>query len=51
MNELEEFLLWAKKTRESLDSVINKIEEKIEFDDDDYEFIEDAFIAYEQGSL
>ena len=51
MNDVNEFLSWAKITRQSLDSVINKIEEKIEFNDEDYEFVEKAFIAYEQGGL
>ncbi|MHC4635826.1 MAG: hypothetical protein ACYSYU_11560 [Planctomycetota bacterium] len=48
---MDEFLAWAKITRQSLDSVINKMEEKIELDDEDYEFIEKAFIAYEQGDM
>ena len=51
MNDIEDFLIWGKKTRKSLDSVINKIEEKIDLDDEDFEFMENAFIAYEQGDL
>ena len=51
MKDVEEFLSWAKVTRQSLDSVINKIEEKIELDEDDFTFVENAFIAYEEGSL
>ena len=51
MKDVNEFLSWAKVTRQSLDSVINKIEEKIELDEDDFVFVENAFIAYEEGSL
>ena len=51
MESIEDFLFWAKQTRQSLDSVINKMEEKIDFNDDDYDFVEKAFIAYEEGSL
>lgn len=51
MNDIEEFLSWAKKTRQSLDSVINKMEEKIELDENDLIFLELAFVAFEEGSL
>ena len=51
MNDEEEFLGWAKVTRQSLDSVINKMEERMDLNEDDYVFVEKAFIAYEQGGL
>ena len=49
--EIEEFLTWAKTKRQSFDSVINKIEEKMALSDEDFEFMENAFIAYERGDL
>ena len=51
MEDIEDFLSWARVTRQSLDSVINKMEEKIDLSEEDYAFVEKAFIAYEEGSL
>jgi hypothetical protein len=51
MNEVDEFLAWAITTRQSLDSVINKMEEKIELDEDDLAFLEKLYIVFNQGEL
>jgi hypothetical protein len=51
MYDIAEFAIWGRQTRKKLDTIINKMEEKIEFDDEDYAFIERLFVAYEEGSL
>ena len=51
MEEVNEFLEWAKGKRKSFDDMINKLEEKIEPNEEDLAFIEEAYIAYEEGKL
>ena len=50
MNEVEDLLSWAKATRQSLDTVINKMEEKT-FDDDDQEFLKKMYYSFEGGKF
>ena len=51
MEEVNDFLEWAKEKRKSFDDMINKLEEKIEPNEKDLTFIEKAYIAYEEGTL
>ena len=51
MNEVDAFIAWAKTVRQSLDSVINKKEEKIDFDEEDFVFLEKAHKVFENGDL
>ncbi len=51
MNDVDEFMAWAKTVRQSLDSVINKSEEKIDFSEEDLVFLEKAHRVFENGDL
>ena len=51
MEDVLEFLVWAKAKRQSLDSVINKLEEKIELGEEDYHFLEKIYMVFEEGTL
>ena len=51
MEDVLEFLSWAKIQRHALDSVINKVDEKIELDDDDYRFMEKIYMIFEEDAL
>ena len=51
MNTVDEFVAWAKTVRQSLDSVINKSEERIDFNDEDFVFLEKAHRVFEGGDL
>ena len=50
MNEVEDLLSWAKVTRQKLDIMINKVEEKT-FDDDDQAFLEKMYYSLEDGFI
>ena len=49
MNETEELLAWGKTIRQSLDLVINKLEEKIDLDEEDSAFFERMHLVFEEG--
>jgi len=51
MNDVDEFIAWAKTTRQSLDSVINKLEEKLKLDEEDFVFLDKAYLVFEQGEI
>lgn len=51
MNEVEEFLSWTKTKRQSLDSIINKLEERLDLDEDDFVFLEKIYPAFNEGSF
>lgn len=51
MDTVDEFIAQAKTVRQSLDSIINKTEEKIDLDEDDFVFLEKFHKVFEQGDL
>ena len=51
MDEIEEFVRWAKKIRKSLSSIIDKVEEKVTLSDKDIEFIEKVYPLFEEEQV
>jgi len=51
MEEVNEFLDWATVTRNSLNSIIENIQEKLPMSEDDLAFIEKAYKIYNEDSL
>ena len=51
MKEVEELLTWSIATRQSFDGVINKMEEKIDLDEDDLVFLNKMYLAFDDGDI